>query len=238
MNIKSEHKDGILGLDYHYGRQRRPSFKYRLWRRGKEVSRVIQAYQPHAENLLDVGVADGLMIPVLQETWPTLKIIGLELSWELLRLGDFTRFVPLLADAADLPFAAESFDVVSAAAVIEHIAQPLRFLENIYRVLRSGGICIVTTPNPFFEWVAARVGRLPEDQHRYTFDLPSLCHVMEQVGFEIIEAEPFMISPAGLLYENKIEALFRKLGLGRLLLNQIAVGRCPSNKMGISAKKH
>jgi SAM-dependent methyltransferase len=226
VNTMSENKDGILGLDYHYGRQHRPSFKYRLWRRGKEVSRAIQSYQTHAENMLDVGVADGLMIPVLQEAWSNLKIIGLELSWELLRLGDCTRFVPLLADATDLPFADESFDVVSAVAVIEHINQPLRMLENAYRILRPGGICIVTTPNPFFEWIAARVGRLPEDQHRYTFNLHSLRCLMEQAGFEVIEAEPFMISPAGLPYEDKIEVLFRKLGLGRLLLNQIVVGRC------------
>ncbi|HQE93624.1 MAG TPA: class I SAM-dependent methyltransferase [Anaerolineae bacterium] len=225
VNIRSKDQDGVLGLDYHYGRQRRHSFKYRLWRRGKEVSRAMQSHQPHAINLLDVGVADGLMIPVLQEAWPGLKIIGLELSWELLRLGDSMRFVPLLADATELPFADESFDVVSAAAVIEHINQPLKMLRDVYRVLRPGGICIVTTPNPLFEWIAARVGRLPEDQHRYTFSLPFLRRVMEQGGFEVIEAEPFMISPAGLPYEDRIEMLFRRLGLGRLLLNQIMVGR-------------
>lgn len=231
MNRISEHKDGILGLDYHDGRQRRPSFKYRLWRRGKEIARAIQAYHPNAQDLLDIGVADGLMIPVLQETCPHLKIVGLELSWELLRLGDYTRFVPLLASAADLPFVAESFDVVSAAAVIEHITHPLSMLQNIRRVLRPGGICILTTPNPLFEWIAARVGRLPEDQHRYTFNLPALRNILTQVGFEIIEANPFMIAPAGLPYEDRLEALLRCLGLGRLLLNQIAVGRVPGSRL-------
>lgn len=225
MNTISEHKDGILGLDYHEGRQRRPSFKYRLWRRGKEITRAIQAYHPQASQVLDIGVADGLMIPVLQETWPNLKIVGLELSWELLRLGDHTRFVPLLADAADLPFVAESFDVVSAAAVIEHMTDPLRLLQNIHRVLRPEGICILTTPNPFFERIAARVGRLPEDQHRYTFNLPALRRIITQVSLEVVEAEPFMIAPAGLPYEDKLEPFLKRLGLGRFLLNQIVVGR-------------
>lgn len=225
MNTLSEHKDGILGLDYHEGRQRRPSFKYRLWRRGKEIARAIRAYHPQARDVLDIGVADGLMIPVLQETWPALKIVGLELSWELLRLGDHTRFVPLLADAADLPFVDESFDVVSAAAVIEHMTDPLKMLQHIHRVLRPGGICILTTPNPLFERIAARVGRLPEDQHRYTFNLPALRRIITQVGLEVVEAEPFMIAPAGLPYEDKLEWLLKRLRLGRLLLNQIMVGR-------------
>ncbi len=221
----SEFRDGVLGLDYHEGRQQRRSFKYRLWRRGKEVARAIQTYQPHARDLLDIGVADGLMIPVLREYRPYLKIIGLDLSWDLLCLGDPTQFTPLLADAVDMPFAAESFDVVSAAAVIEHITQPLRMLHNIQRILRPAGICILTTPNPLFEWIAARVGRLPEDQHRHTFDLLLLRRLMTQAGFEIVEAEPFMIAPAGLPHEEKIEVLFKRLGLGRLLLNQIVVGR-------------
>ncbi len=216
----------MLGLDYHYGRQRRPTFKYRLRRRGKEIARAIQSYHPQAQNLLDLGVADGLMIPVLREILPDLKIIGLDLSWELLMLGDHTTFVPLLADATALPFIDGSFDVVSAAAIIEHINQPLKLLSHIQRVLRSGGLCILTTPNPFFEKIAARVGRLPEDQHRYTFNLPDLRRLMEQVGFEVIVAEPFMISPGGLPYEDKIETFFKQVGLGRLLLNQLLVARC------------
>jgi ubiquinone/menaquinone biosynthesis C-methylase UbiE len=38
-------------------------------------------------------------------------------------------------------------DAVIANQVIEHIVNPLVFVEEIYRVLRPEGICLVTTPN-------------------------------------------------------------------------------------------
>jgi SAM-dependent methyltransferase len=69
-----------------------------------------------------------------------------------------------LADAADLPLANESFDVVFIWHVIEHFgcidgnqimgpdAAPVRarIVENIRSVLKPGGLCVVGTPNKRF----------------------------------------------------------------------------------------
>ncbi|PIB36782.1 methyltransferase type 11 [Reichenbachiella sp. 5M10] len=43
--------------------------------------------------------------------------------------------------------ASDSFDVVISFQVIEHIQNDKLFLEEIHRVLRPGGIAIITTPN-------------------------------------------------------------------------------------------
>jgi 2-polyprenyl-3-methyl-5-hydroxy-6-metoxy-1,4-benzoquinol methylase len=51
----------------------------------------------------------------------------------------------------DFDFADESsFDVVFAGEIIEHIYDDRRFLEQIHRVLRPGGVVALTTPNLFF----------------------------------------------------------------------------------------
>jgi SAM-dependent methyltransferase len=45
------------------------------------------------------------------------------------------------------PFADNSFDVVITCQVIEHIEDDKAFLKEIHRVMRPGGLAIITTPN-------------------------------------------------------------------------------------------
>jgi ubiquinone/menaquinone biosynthesis C-methylase UbiE len=218
-------KDGVLGIEYHYRRQSRRSHTYRLWRRGAELARVIQVYCPAAHRLLDIGTADGLVIPVIQREIPALRVTGLDRSLELLQAGNRAFFSPLLADATQLPFSTASFDVVSAAAVIEHLHHPMDMLRGCYRVLRPGGICIITTPDPFFERLATSLGILNGEQHPQVFDLVYLKTMFERAGFEVLEAEKFMLSPVGFPLERRIEQVCKKIGLGSMLLNQIVAGQ-------------
>jgi SAM-dependent methyltransferase len=46
-----------------------------------------------------------------------------------------------------LPFANEQFDSVVTFQVIEHIENDLLFLQEIHRVLKPGGVVLLTTPN-------------------------------------------------------------------------------------------
>jgi SAM-dependent methyltransferase len=46
-----------------------------------------------------------------------------------------------------LPFRGDSFDLVSANMVLEHVADPARLFGEVSRVLRSGGRFLVHTPN-------------------------------------------------------------------------------------------
>lgn len=45
------------------------------------------------------------------------------------------------------PFEDQSFDVVLAVEILEHLEAPRAFLREIFRILKPGGLCVVTTPN-------------------------------------------------------------------------------------------
>ena len=52
-----------------------------------------------------------------------------------------------VADAARLPLADDSFDLVVSFETIEHVPEPRRMVEECYRVLRPGGQLMISTPN-------------------------------------------------------------------------------------------
>lgn len=58
----------------------------------------------------------------------------------------FAAEVDAIADAHDLPFESNSFDLVIAVAVFEHVADPARCAAEVVRVLRPGGHIYAVTP--------------------------------------------------------------------------------------------
>lgn len=76
-------------------------------------------------------------------------------SFKLRTSGDLRR----------LPFASESFDVVTLNYVAEHLEEPEATFEELARVLRPGGMLVVVTPHALGYFVRlSRLGRilLPE----------------------------------------------------------------------------
>lgn len=61
------------------------------------------------------------------------------------RHGDVATFAA--GDLCDLPFPDGEFDVVVSFEAIEHVADPHRALDELRRVLRSGGVLLVSSPN-------------------------------------------------------------------------------------------
>ena len=74
-----------------------------------------------------------------------------------------------------------AFDAVLFNEVIEHIPNPARGIEEIYRVLRMGGKIFLTAP---MSW---RLHYQPNDYYRFTNF--GLSYILENNGFRIIEIE-------------------------------------------------
>jgi len=61
----------------------------------------------------------------------------------------------VLASAPALPLRAASVDVVLMAEVLEHLAEPRSAAHEVTRILRPGGVCLISTP-PRLKFMAKR----------------------------------------------------------------------------------
>ena len=97
---------------------------------------------------LDLGCDDGVWSARWADRIGTPHRFGVEIVEERAELSRTRGFEVRSADLnREIPFADESMDVVTANQVIEHLAEPDRFAEESYRVLRPGGVAVISTEN-------------------------------------------------------------------------------------------
>jgi SAM-dependent methyltransferase len=117
---------------------------------GEHLLRASTASPLH---VLDLGTGNG-GVSLALDNYPDLRVTSLDLRlnplWPRLRRekGASTfRFVT--GDATRLPFARDTFDAVLCLEILEHVDQPARLGREVMRVLRPGGLCMITTPARF-----------------------------------------------------------------------------------------
>lgn len=102
--------------------------------------------------ILDAGCGTGGMLDLYRQ-WPDAEATGIDLSPEALRFSRERGHQRLVgADLTRLPFRSNSFDVVSALDVIEHVPDDKRAVDEIDRVLSPGGILVASVPAYQFLW--------------------------------------------------------------------------------------
>ena len=84
-------------------------------------------------------------------------------------------------DGKTLPFDNESFDGVFSTEVFEHIFNLPDMLQELHRVLKPGGLMLITCPFAICEH------EQPNDFARYTSF--AIRHLLEQHGFDVLEQQ-------------------------------------------------
>jgi SAM-dependent methyltransferase len=96
-------------------------------------------------------------------------VVGVDFSGEQLRharrlrdhYGVDARF--LQGDVTDLPFPDDAFDVASSEAVYQMIADLEGAFREARRVLRDGGVFVVSVPHPIYEILDVETGTFERD---------------------------------------------------------------------------
>lgn len=142
------------------------------------------------------------------------KIVGVDISEGMLSVGKrkirerkIDHIVELRSgDSENLPFAENRFDAVTVAFGVRNFEDLTQGLEEIYRVLRPGGMAVIlefSRPRGFpfrqlysfyFNFILPRIGKMvSQDKAAYTYlpksveafpDGEDFLHILQQVGFK------------------------------------------------------
>ena len=153
----------------------------RFFRRRR--ARTVNGFFPRPGRVLDIGCGRGQMLRELGAMgW---ECFGTEFPGQASRDLPFTVYE---GDIADLNLPAQSFDAVTLWHVFEHLSDPFSALTEICRILKPGGLLVISVPN--IESLQAKIfGRnwihLDLPRHIYHFSPGSLSRAMEGKGFTI-----------------------------------------------------
>lgn len=146
---------------------------------GEFVADICRRVTDRRPRILDVGCGTGANLLLLSKYGDA---EGVDVSEDALA---FCRERGLdkvrLGAGEELPYDDDTFDLVTAFDVVEHMDDDLAGLKEMRRVLRPGGRALLFVPTFMFLW------GLQDDvsNHRRRYRLPQLRRVLEQAGFEI-----------------------------------------------------
>jgi len=139
------------------------------------------------ESVLDIGCGLGLFLEAIDVR----KKTGIDIDPDCVKIT--RKYIPeadlRVADACDLPFPDESFDLVVAICLLEHVENPTAFIREAYRVCKRGGRSLITTPNigrPLRLILAAQgKEKWERSGHRQGYDYHLLKHCLENNGWRV-----------------------------------------------------
>ena len=120
--------------------------------RRKWIFDRIRKFIPPPAKVLEVGCGTGNVSSFLEQKG--YSVTGCEFYTEAIKLS-WPGFMIVQGNANNLPFTDKSFDIVGLFDVIEHFQDDLAPLKEACRVLREGGIIVITVParEELWSWV-------------------------------------------------------------------------------------
>jgi SAM-dependent methyltransferase len=136
--------------------------------------------------LLDIGCGLGYFLQAIKPFCS--EIQGIEISDSQSLFCKKLGLDVLTGVLTDLDLPSESFDVVTMWDVIEHLANPMDYLVEIHRILKRGGLVVVSTPN--FSSLTSKITKkrwlvLNPPEHLFYFTPKTLKKMLENADFYI-----------------------------------------------------
>ncbi len=143
------------------------NYRFRKWRIGKHV--------PDTGRILDIGSGTAPVSPDLART------VVADLSAEAMK--NVSAATKVVTSVTAMSFDAASFDCVICSEVLEHVPDDQKAVEELRRVLKPGGVLIVTVPYQQRFWAE-------DDEyvgHIRRYDSGELEQKLQSCGFQTIK---------------------------------------------------
>jgi len=180
--------------------------------------------QPRADSvpsILDIGCATGALLAALRDKgW---RVTGVEISPSAIYAKNERKL-----DVRNIPleeniFPDNSFDVILASHLIEHLNEPKTFLEETYRILKNNGSIFITTPDisGFQSLLFGSRWRSAIFDHLYLFSRRTLSKMLKTVGFKVISRHSWgglAVGVAPKTVKKAADFLAKRLNFGDVMI--------------------
>lgn len=178
----------------------------------KDIGFVPKTITAGSKKVLDIGCATGLFLSHMKGLgWDT---YGVEICKDAAEYGNSVRGVNIhngLLETAG--YEDNSFDIIHLSHVIEHVNEPFEFLNNIYKLLKSGGVLYCTTPNVdgFQAKLFKEKWRSAIADHLVLFSKATLSMLLKKAGFKNLKCKTWGGLCAGSGFPNFVKKILDKL---------------------------
>lgn len=167
-----------------------------------KIFRLFRAFKiytlvPKARTILDLGCGRGFMLYFLKKYFRYQRVTGTQLD---IKAASFAKNKLALEiynkDLLDLNLKHQSFDLITMWHVLEHVPQPEKYLQKIYKLLNKSGTLIIEVPN-FKSWSRTFAAKywlgLDLKYHLYFFTPAVLTQMLRNNYFSIVNIHSFSL---------------------------------------------
>jgi len=181
-----------------------------------------------ARSALEIGCSSGFFLEELKSRGFK-QVTGYEPSLEAKGRASpsIQPFIisEVFRDSSDSP--GRPFDLVCSFHTLDHVSDPISFVQSCFKALRKGGLCciVVHDVNAWqARWLKER-SPIIDIQHIYLFNRSTLARLFRQAGFEVVHvgslANSYPLSywvhlfPMTPGWKTLVQSVLRRAGLGR-----------------------
>jgi SAM-dependent methyltransferase len=246
----------VLELQETLYHSRNPTRRWLHCSRRDWIVAALKRHRPeHCRRAMEVGPGSGVYLRHLLELAPS--VVALDIDDQFLgharKLAEQDgRLEVMRADITSTGLPGSAFDLILCSEVVEHIADSLRAIRQIRRLLRPGGLLVLSTPHKWSTLeLVGRIAFLPgiveivrwiygeailETGHINLLTRAEIERQLCEAGFEICERHagglyvPILaefFGSWGLSLEESLERRLRDGKLEQLLWTQYYVAKVP-----------
>lgn len=156
----------------------------KIYKRAKKYASYIKRYKRNGR-YLDIGCSYGIYLKAAREAGYTVS--GVEIAPHAARYAKKELKLDVFDGTLEkVKFKKHTFDIVTLYDVLEHVPDIQKFLKEIYRIMKPGGVLVVQSPNSrsfAFKVLGTQWNWLLVPNHLWHFSYPVLNTILLDNGF-------------------------------------------------------
>lgn len=172
----------------------------------RRVKTIIQELEIHDQDkILDCGCGEGFYLKIISEL-SGCQLYGFDCDEKVLNRArrelNGSRVWLNQGDIYNLPYRDGEFDKIILSEVLEHLPDDVNALREVKRVLKPGGILLITVPNSNYPFFWDPINKILEtifhthikngfwagiwNMHKRLYSKDEIAEVIDRTGFKIV----------------------------------------------------